>query len=97
MYSSVIEGNSFSQITLSMLCPLTLAQASHNLTSLVCAGSLLTYCHMRGVQVILWVLGGSKYGCRSVTYISKNICLCYYFSTSFLQLKANYNASIYYV
>ena len=60
--------------------------------------SLLTYYHiMRGVEVLLWVLGGSKYDCSSVTYISKNICLCYYFSTSFLQLGVNYNESFCYV
>jgi len=52
---------------------------------------------MGGVEVILCVLGGSKYGCSSVTCISKNICLCYYFSTSFHQLGANYNEIIGYV
>ena len=63
-----------------------LAESDHNLKTLVCAGSFLTYCHMRGLEIILWVLGGSKYDCSSVTYISKNIYLCYYFSTSFHQL-----------
>jgi hypothetical protein len=63
-----------------------------------CSSSLLTYCHiMSGVEVILWVFRGSKYDCSNVTYISKNNCLCYYFSTSFLQLGVNYNKSIWYV
>jgi hypothetical protein len=52
---------------------------------------------LRGVEVILWVLGGSEYDCSSVIYISKNNCFCYYFSTSFLQLGGNYNESIWYV
>jgi hypothetical protein len=80
-----------------MLCLITLAQSDHNLTTLVCSDSLLIYRHMRGVEVILWVLGRSKYDRSTVTYISKNICLCYYFSTLFLQLGANYNESIWYV
>ena len=74
-----------------------LAESDHNLMTLVCAGSLLTYCHMRGVEVILWVIGGSKYDYSSVPYISKNHCLCYYFSTSFHQLGAKYSESIWYV
>ena len=97
MYSAVNDSNSFTQIKVITLCLIPFAESDHNLMTLVCAGSLLTYCHVRGVEVILWVLGGSKYGCSSVTYISKNICLCYYFSTSFLQLGANYNESIWYV
>ena len=86
MYSAVTDSNSFSQIKGSVFCLLTLAEFDHNLMTLVRAGSLLTYCHMRGLDVIQWVLGGNKYDCSSVTYISKNICLCYYFSVTFLQL-----------
>jgi len=98
MYSVVTDSNSFSQIAVSMLCLLTVAQSDHNLTTLVYAGSFLTYCHiMREVEVILWVLRGGKYDCSSVTYISKKNCLCYYFSTSFHQLGTNYNESIWYV
>ena len=74
--------------------PTPLAQSDHSLMTLVCAGSLLTYCHMRGVEVILWVFGESKYVCSNVTYISKNNCLCYYFGTSFYQLGAKYSESI---
>ena len=51
MYSAVTDSNSFSQITVSMLYLLNLAQSDHNITTLVCAKSLLIYCHMRGVKV----------------------------------------------
>ena len=82
MHSAVIESNSISQIKFSVLCLLTIMQSDHNLTTTVCDGSLLTYyLIMRGVEVILWMLGGSKYDCSNVTDISKNICLCYYFTT----------------
>jgi len=75
MYSAVTDSNFFSQVKVSVLCLLTLVETDHNLMTLVCASSLLTYRHMRGVHVILWVLGGSKCNCSSVTYISKNICV----------------------
>ena len=97
MYSAVTDSSSFSQIEVSVLSLRTLVETSHTLTTLVCAGSLLTYSLMRGVEAILWVLGGSKYGCSSVTYIYKDICLFYYFSTLFHQLDTNYNARILYV
>ena len=74
--------------------PTPLAQSHHSLMTLVCAGSLLTYCHMRGVEVILVVFGGNKYACSSDIYISKNNCLCYYFGTSFYQLGDKYSESI---
>jgi len=97
MHSSVTDSNSFSPIKVTVLCLSTLGESNHKLMALVCTGDLFTYCHiMRGVEVILWVLRGSKYDCSSVTYISKN-CLCYYFSTLFLQLGINYNESIWYV
>jgi len=51
MFSAVTDSNSFSQITVSKLCLLTLTQSDHNLTTLVCANSLLIYCHIRGVEV----------------------------------------------
>jgi len=75
-------------MNVSKLCLLILAQSKHNIKTPVCVSSLLTYCHMTGVGVILWVLGGSKYDCSIGTYISKNICLCYYFGTSFHEMWA---------
>ena len=96
MYCAVTDSNSFSHINVSILWLLTLAKYDHNLVTL-CASSLLTSWHVSEVEVILYVLGGTKYDCSSVTYIYKVICLCSYLSTSFHQLGAIYNESIWYV
>jgi hypothetical protein len=51
MCCTVTGKNSFSQTNVSM-CLLTLVRSDHNLTTLVCASSLLTSCCMRRVEVI---------------------------------------------
>ena len=67
MCSAVIDSNSFSQVKVSALCLIPLTELDYKLMTLVRASSWLTYCHMRGVEVTLWVFGGSKYDCSSVT------------------------------
>ena len=67
MCSAVIDSNSFSQVKVSALCLIPLAESDYKLMTLVCASSWLTYCHMTGVEVTLWVFGGRKYDSSSVT------------------------------
>ena len=48
MYSAVNDSNFFPQMKVGVFCLLPLAESDHNIMTLVCAVSFLTYCHLRG-------------------------------------------------